>query len=177
MKWTGWAAGAALSASVLGVVMGDFERPIEQVAQEIDAITLAGWIRNRTPHLLVSAVEEPLIAIPGSVSVPEALELLARGDAPDVIVVYEFEHLEHWRQLQRFDTRLHFLRQGAQQWFDQILAPTVNRDAAADTLARFETQAELSRYFGGVPRMVDSKSLEPTGASEIRAAQRRGCGF
>ena len=177
MKWTRWAAAAALSASVLGVMVSRSDAPIEEVAHEIDAVTLAGWIRNRSPHLLVNLATEPLVEIPGSITIAQAEEVLSGAGAPGTVVVYAFEGQDAWRQLQRADVKLRYLRRGDQQWYDEILAPTLRRDASPEALRQFEERAQLSRYFGGVPRFVDSVPLEPSGADEIRAAQRRGCGF
>lgn len=177
MKWTRWAAAAALSASVLGVMVDRSDTPIEQLAQEIDAVTLARWIRSRSPHLLVNLATEPLVEIPGAITLTQAVEVLNQGGAPDTVVVYAFEGQDAWRQLLRADVKLRFLRRGAQQWYDEILAPTERRDASPEALRQFEERAQLSRYFGGIPRFVDSMPLEPSGTDEIRAAQRRGCGF
>lgn len=180
MRWSTWVAGAALGLSLLGIGAGDFDRQIDHAAQEIDALTLARWIRNRTPHLLVAMTEDgqfPLVTIPGSLTPEQALAALEGGTAPETVVVYAFEHSDQWRRVQRFNPSLYFLRNGAQQWFDSILAPTAARDSSAQLLMQFEKQAELSRYFGGVPRLVDAADPTPSSEATINAAKRRGCGF
>ena len=54
-------------------------------------------------------------------------------------------------------------------WNDEVLFPQLRRDASAPQRRAFEARAQLSRYFGGSPRVI-----EP-GAQTQRSRSRRGC--
>ena len=51
--------------------------------------------------------------------------------------------------------RVYFLRGGLADWVDEVLNPKRLSSASPDEIARFERIAALSRYFGGVPRVVE----------------------
>jgi hypothetical protein len=74
------------------------------------------------------------------------------------------------------------LRGGVDAWVADVLNPTLPYDAPADRERVFADIAELSRYFGGVPRRVlasDASASPAEDASDpaetLRRTLRRGC--
>jgi hypothetical protein len=71
-----------------------------------------------------------------------------------------------------------YMRDGISDWLTEILNPRRARAESPDVVAAFEMKAELSRYFGGLPRITDD---EPEGmtstAAVLTKTKRRGCAF
>ena len=160
----------ALVAAVFAAIAGDVTPAPD--ADEVSAVDLAQWIRDRRPGLLIidarttQAFEQD--RLPGA-------QLLAHVDAAalasaDIVVVYEDASTDasvlrglvgvpHVR-------RLHG---GIRAWNDEVLFPVLRADANARQQRDFAVRAQLSRYFGGSPRMLDP------GASPSRGRSRHGC--
>ena len=144
-------------------------------ADEITAVALAEWIRDRQPGL---AVLDTRVA--GAMTrdrVPGARSAIGFDfgalSAGDTVVVYaekdvDEETAERLRQQLRSRTLLR-LHGGVEAWNDEVLFPVVRADASRGQQRAFATRAQLSRYFGGTPRV-----LEP-GAAPNRSRSRRGC--
>jgi len=63
-------------------------------------------------------------------------------------------------------------------WLDDIISPTIAPDAGPNERAAWEAQAELSRYFGGFPRVRDAVEVDAdVSAARLKRAKRRGCAF
>jgi len=79
--------------------------------------------------------------------------------------------------------KVYFLREGIYEWNARVFEPKLATDATPAERAEFERAAELSRYFGGVPRSGVSRSELPAGywtaAPEAKPRtekiRRRGC--
>lgn len=71
------------------------------------------------------------------------------------------------------------LSDGVGEWLAEIVNPVLPADAGDAAREAFAAQAELSRYFGGLPRIVPAGAVPDAGASAdvIRRASRRGCAF
>lgn len=68
------------------------------------------------------------------------------------------------------------LRGGMQSWLAEVLEPRLAVDATAEETAAFEEAAELSRFFGGLPRTgVPRAELVQDEAALTDAVIRRGC--
>jgi hypothetical protein len=67
------------------------------------------------------------------------------------------------------DARLLRLHGGFEAWRDEVLFPHLRADASERERQRFAPRAQLSRYFGGTPRV-----LEP-GTDPAQPRSRRGC--
>ena len=167
----------------------------QQIAAEKDhvsAVELAGWIRDRKDGLRVVDVRST--AEPGEPMIPtaEAIELTAVTTTPfqatDTIVLYSAEGVhagQAWVLLRAMGYRaVFFLRGGWAAWHEEIMHPTLEEGASIEAQTAFAHTAELSRYFGGVPRIVPAasrKALEgaPPSAKEPRSAptppRKRGC--
>jgi rhodanese-related sulfurtransferase len=161
----------ALSTGALAAIAGS-PRPAP-AADEVEASELAGWIRDRRPGLFVldarSAAAFDRDRLPGARRladvVPDALHTGA------IVVVYADRRVDDAvvESLRgppgaRRVLRLHG---GVEAWNEDVLFPVIRADASAARRRAFEPRAQLSRYFGGSPRV-----LEP-GATPSRS--RRGC--
>jgi hypothetical protein len=66
-----------------------------------------------------------------------------------------------------------FLRNGLHEWLDDVLSPTIAADAPAEAQAAFARVAELSRWFGGMPRTLTGHAAATS--EEALRTRRRGC--
>ena len=182
----------------------DVERLAAAVAHEDDhvtAIELAQWIRDRKPGLRIidlrTAAEFDGYHLPHA----ERVAIDALSSTPfqqtDTLVLISGggTHAgQAWVLLQALGYRhVYFLRGGLQEWLDDVMNPTIASGATAEALAAFHRVADLSRYFGGVPRILDqpggqaSSSWSPGSreadgaqpssetAAAVTALRRRGC--
>ncbi len=162
-----------LTAGMLAAVAGAPQRPLGD--DEISAIDLARAIRDRQPRLLVidlrpvDAVETerlPTARALGELELQRldsAAQLVVYADRdvdPDVIEAVRSQHGA--RSIRR-------LRGGVQAWKAEVLFPILRSDAVESQQGEFRKRAQLSRYFGGSPRVI-----EPGEALE-RSRSRRGC--
>jgi rhodanese-related sulfurtransferase len=174
----------------------DVQRLALAVAHEEDhvtAIELAEWIRGRKVGLRIidlrTASEFETYHVPRAERI--AIESLATAPlrATDTIVLISgggAHAAQAWVLLQALGYKqVYFLRGGLQEWIDDVMNPTILATATPAAMADFKRVGEISRYFGGVPRIVDK--LEPRAAntegdgsasstSDAAAAiRRRGC--
>jgi rhodanese-related sulfurtransferase len=157
------------------------------VAREEDHVTaleLAVWIRDRKQRLRVidlrSAAEYDAYHLPRAERI--ALEALAatrfRPDETIVLISDGGTHAaQAWVFLESLGQRqVYFLRGGLHEWLDEVMSPAIAPNASPAETAAFAKVAELSRYFGGVPRVGDAAHPQvaspPSTAATIR---RRGC--
>jgi len=178
----------------------DVQRLARAVAHEEDhvtAIELAEWIRGRKAGLRIvdlrTAAEFETYHVPRAERI--ALESLATAPlhATDTIVLISgggAHAAQAWVLLQALGYKqVYFLRGGLQEWIDDVMNPTILATAPPRAMAEFKRVGEISRYFGGVPRIVDKLEPRPANAagategarsesstSEAAAAiRRRGC--
>jgi rhodanese-related sulfurtransferase len=158
---------AALVTGTAAAFVGTPEPPL--AADEVAAVELAGWLRERRPDLTVVDLRPPA---DGQERLPTARPLDA--STPDgTVVVYADNGVDadttaalRERLGSRRVLRLHG---GMRAWNDDVLFPTLRGDASAGQRRAFEARAQLSRYFGGSPRRLDP------GATPARGRSRRGC--
>jgi rhodanese-related sulfurtransferase len=166
-------AALALLALVLGslaAIAGSVVPP--PAADEVSAVDLAQWIRDRRPGLLVvdarAAEAFDRDRLPGA-------RLIADIDADalrsaDTVVVYAEAGVDATalRELSNV-RRLLRLHGGIAAWNEDVLFPVIRADASERQQRDFAARAALSRYFGGSPRLLDP------GASPARGRSRHGC--
>ncbi|QBB71087.1 rhodanese-like domain-containing protein [Pseudolysobacter antarcticus] len=157
----------------------------------VDAVQLANWIRERKSGLRVIDVRSPAeyqtYAIPGAENHPIATIDQNIFSDRDVLVLYSeggAHAAQAWVFLRALGLRhVYFLRGGMQDWLDDVINPVLAADATPQARQAFEDSAELSRYFGGVPR-IDDENSAPTDASKtptssvaatVARTRRRGC--
>jgi 3-mercaptopyruvate sulfurtransferase SseA len=77
----------------------------------------------------------------------------------------------------RADVRV--LPDGVGDWLRDVLNPTITADAPAAAREQFAAQAALSRYFGGLPRVLRDGTAPDTASTAglLRRTSRRGCAF
>ncbi|MEO8035724.1 MAG: rhodanese-like domain-containing protein, partial [Acidobacteriota bacterium] len=79
---------------------------------------------------------------------------------------------------------VYFLRGGQEEWLDDVMNPAIAPSASPEEKAVFARTAALSRYFGGVPRILEATERENvrahnrgprTGPAAAVSIRRRGC--
>ena len=181
-------AGAAAVAASAAVVAGD--PPSRDL--DISAVRVAEWLRDRREVRLYDVRARSFydaFALPAA----EHLTLSALSNLPvartDTVIVYGERNDENAvraqeQLLERGIAATWVLRGGVEEWAADVLSPTLPLDATLEQEAEFERLAELSRYFGGVPRRAtpadappDANAATPAGgaARQLDAVIRRGC--
>ena len=188
------------SSSGVRVDVGALARTVEAEQDHVDAIELARWIRDQKPGLRVIDVREAEEFAEFHLPNAENLSLTGLTRAaikPDETVVLYSEGGTHaaqgWFFLRaRGIEHVYFLRGGLYEWMTEVVNPTLPADASPARRAEFARTAELSRYFGGVPRIggasspgaVDDPAAELPGrgsdgdgatSAAVRRVRQRGC--
>jgi len=174
-------------------------RTVEAEEDHVTALELAAWIRERKPGLRVvdvrGAEDFAEFHLPNAENLTLA-EVARAPFNPDETVVLYSEGGTHaaqgWFFLRaRGIGHVYFLRGGLYEWMTEVVNPTLSADATPAQRAEFARTAELSRYFGGVPRIggsaptrVDDPAAELPGRSSedgggttaaVRRVRQRGC--
>ncbi len=170
-------AGAAILAAGLAVVAGD---PVPSsvtpgagtAADEIAALDLAVWIRDRRPGLEVVDLRGvdayATDHLPGAQLPLE--EWLATREQETMVVYSQSSAAEARERSRAAGLRpVLALRGGYEAWVAEVLNPSLPLDASPAEAEEFRRVAELSRYFGGQPRRGETKPVDS--GSWIR----RGC--
>lgn len=156
----------------------------------MDPIALANAIRSRQPLRLLDVRDSSAFirfSLPTARHAPLAeLDHVERtaGEAAGEgapIVVYDDgggAAIRAWLLLRRLghpDVRI--LQGGALGWVDRVLNPVLPAGTPEER-ARFDSVAQVSRYFGGLPKVGDPKPLDTDPArteAAITLISRRGC--
>ena len=152
----------AATAAILGVLalFAGNAPAIHSVA----AVELAEWIRDRKPHLRVIDVRSE--GEFDEYHLPRAERLTSSTTfPPDETIVLVAGGSVRGRDV-------YVLRGGVQAWIDEVMNPTITADAPPSLRAAYDRASIVSRYFGGVPRVVDKLSNVRANAASVR---RRGC--
>jgi rhodanese-related sulfurtransferase len=145
----------------------------------VSALLVAQWLRERKAGLRISdlrgveAYEQ--FHLPKAEPAPQAF---SRGET---VVVYGTDSVE--ARLAASTLReagmeqAYYLADGVGEWLTELLNPTLSPDASPEERAVWARIAELSRYFGGLPR-IQAGVAEPRSAAEVlRRTVRRSCAF
>jgi rhodanese-related sulfurtransferase len=190
------AVAAALGAlagvlALTGNSAAALDRPLATLveANRLSALDLAAWLRDRKPDLTILDVRPDSAAfeefhLPRARHAPLAeLRALARDPEMTIVVYGDGSDLaaRTWVVLRTLghDT-VRVMPDGVGDWLAAVLNPTLPSDATAEARAAFATQAELSRYFGGLPRIVppgEYAESAATAATLLQRTSRRGCAF
>ena len=153
---------------------------------EVTAVQLAQWIKDRKALRLLDVrtrEEYDDFHLPRAEHVPLDSLTAATFESVDTVVMYSASLETTVRAvgvLESGDSApvVLYMQNGISDWLMDILNPRRARDASPDAVAAFEMKAELSRYFGGLPRITDD---EPEGmtstAAVLKKMKRRGCAF
>lgn len=153
---------------------------VQREEDHVSAVELAGWIRDGRPGLRIIDVRDS--AEFESYHIPRA-ERVAMSEVAgmtfrpgETIVLYSdggAHAAQAWVFLRALGyDKVYFLRGGLYEWLDDVMNPSVSATASATERAEFDKVAEVSRYFGGVPRVGEPESSRPS----ISVPQRRDQG-
>lgn len=160
--------GLAIAAGILGVLALIDRQPGNTAARQptqISAVELAEWIRDRKPNLRVIDLRPEGAFDEYHLPRAERFDSLATAQLqPNETIVLVSGAVT--------DRNIYVLRSGIKAWIDEVMNPTITADATPAARAAYERARIVSRYFGGVPRIVDK--LPPTRANAA-AVRRRGC--
>jgi rhodanese-related sulfurtransferase len=147
----------------------------EEVTRETDHVTaleLAQWIRDRKPGLRVLDLRDSLsyaeYRIPRAEQISMSDLVSRRFPSNETLVLISdggAHAAQGWVFLRaRGHRQVYFLRGGLGEWIDEVINPAKPSD--------------LTRYFGGMPRMGEPSGMEVGEESAVTRAQalrRRGC--
>ena len=156
------------------------------VRVSITPLELASWIKERKPGLRVIDLRDSndfdVFHLPSAESIPrdaQGVDLGLKGT--NVVVIYDDDGAWMKNALPKprwiRDSSTLVLRGGLDGWLDEVMNPILRTGATAEEKTAFEKAAELSRYFGGVPRRLDAmetaafKRRKPS----VLETRRRGC--
>ncbi|HJU67202.1 MAG TPA: rhodanese-like domain-containing protein [Gemmatimonadaceae bacterium] len=184
-RWLHWGlATAALALGVLAAVSGDASSRVVAPESEVTALELARWIREGKRDLRVIDLRDAESF--AGFSIPSAerisLEDLARvpWDRQVKVVVYADSAPLAWRAREVLDAvgvrDALVLRDGLAGWVTTIASPVLPAHPSPEQERASREIAEMSRWFGGVPRVGEP---QVTASDSLRAAlgriRRRGC--
>ena len=178
--------GLAIAALILGALAAasGTARPEPNAAPSVTALELARWIRNDKVGLRVFDVRDTAafetFAIPGAEHL--SVERVERMEWPagQTVVLYaedEATVAEAARMVRRAsESNVLILRGGVAEWVRTIASPMLPRKPSPDQAAASREIAEMSRWFGGVPR-VGEASVSGTDSlrTSLARIRRRGC--
>jgi rhodanese-related sulfurtransferase len=161
---------------------------VEREEDHVTALELAAWIRERRADLRVVDVragsDYDSYHIPGAERI-SLDSLVSNAFKPNETIVLYSDGGAHaaqgWVFLKALGySRVYFLRGGLHEWLDDVMNPSIAADASDSARSAFAATAELSRYFGGVPRSVPATAAGITrtqapAAPTAASVRRRGC--
>lgn len=172
-------AGAAL---VLGL-LAPFVPARDPDAGRLPVVELAQWLRDRRAVRVVDLRDAEAFAafnLPRAVSLTPAAARTLPLSAGDTVVFYDDGSgaaRAAWAAHRDGPAAVWWLADGVTEWVDEIMNPTIAPDAAPAERAAFDRVAELSRYFGGMPRIARPAADTASGATRFERTVRRGCAF
>lgn len=160
----------------------------------IGAVALARRLRDRAPELRIADLRDSasfaVFHLPGAdrATLPALLAEPDAGAAETLVLVAEgLDAAAAWPILRAEGRDAVVLDGGVDAWITQILSPVLPAFADSALTARFAEVAELSRYFGGEPRVADAGeavttpwAVRDTASLESRIEglrARGGCGW
>jgi rhodanese-related sulfurtransferase len=154
-------AGTPNRARNARVDVESLSRAVEHEDDHVTAIELAEWIRDRRPGLRVvdirSSDEFDALHIPTAERIPLSDLSKTQFRRDETIVLYS-EGGAHagqgWVFLRALGyTQVYFLRGGLREWLDEVMSPVIAPTATDSARKAFTRVSDLSRYFGGSPRV------------------------
>lgn len=178
--------GRSSSAASVARIAGE----VSNESDHVTAVELARWIRDRKAALRIIDIRDSVSFeeshIPGAIR--QSLEEVAVAPVTtgETIVLYSgggAHAAQGWVLLRsRGVNAVFFLRGGYDEWMDEVMNPQFPRNAPPEERAAMDSVAALSRYFGGVPRNVDSLIVrnrdhdgQPSWRAAVKRARGRGC--
>jgi rhodanese-related sulfurtransferase len=177
-------AAAALVLAALAAVSGDASTAPSRVGAEVTALELARWIREGRPNLRVIDLRDAAafesFAIPGAERMSAGELARVRWERDANVVVYADSGSAMWDARQALSAagvrNAYLLRGGVGEWVSTIAAPVLPANPSPEQAAISREVSDMSRWFGGVPRVGEPA---PTTGDSLREAlgriRRRGC--
>jgi rhodanese-related sulfurtransferase len=170
------AAGALLAEAVAPVTVVELVTPIQ----------LARWIREARSGLEVIDTREPEQYAAGHIPTARNVPATRFDGVPAIghstVVLYDESGLAATRLAGEVSpdgsVEVYVLERGMDGWLDDVMAPRLPDTATAAERAAFAEQAELSRWFGGLPRIVAVEPVAGHAAESSPARSKRllgGC--
>jgi Rhodanese-related sulfurtransferase len=157
-------------------------RDVETEQDHVTALELARWIRDRKSGLRVIDIRDSAAFeeyhIPQAERMPIESVVKASFNPAETIVMYSgggAHAAQAWVLLRARGVRqVFFLRGGVAEWLDEVMNPRIPANLSPENRSDADSAAALSRYFGGIPRQVDS--AVPVEAFKATATRVRGRG-
>lgn len=175
-------AGSPTRQSASSLDIASLARDVQREADHVTAIELARWIRDRKPHLRIIDIRDS--ADFDEYHVPQAerlsIETVVKTSFKpgETIVLYSgggAHAAQAWVLLKaRGEKDVFFLRGGVAEWLDDVMNARIPANTTGPAREEADSIAALSRYFGGVPRQVDS--VVPVQSFKAMTARVRGRG-
>ena len=175
-------AGSPRRGSASRLDVSALAHDVQTEADHVTAIELARWIRDRKPNLRVIDIRDS--AEFEEYHVPQAerlsIEAVVRTSFKpgETVVLYSgggVHAAQAWVLLRaRGEKDVFFLRGGVAEWLDEVMNASIPVNASGEAREQADSVAALSRYFGGVPRQVDS--IVPIQSFKAMTARVRGRG-
>jgi rhodanese-related sulfurtransferase len=178
--------GRSSSAASVARIAGE----VSNESDHVTAVELARWIRDRKAALRIIDIRDSVSFeeshIPGAIRQSLGEVAVAPVTTGETIVLYSgggAHAAQGWVLLRsRGVNDVFFLRGGYDEWMDEVMNPQFPRNAPPEERAAMDSVAALSRYFGGVPRNVDSLIVrnrdhdgQPSWRAAVKRARGRGC--
>lgn len=143
---------------------------VEREDDHVTALELAEWIRDQRPNLRVIDVRDSsdfaAYHIPRAERIPLGKLVSTPFRKDETIVLYSdggAHAAQGWVFLRALGyQRVYFLRGGLYEWLDAVMNPAISSTASDSSRQTFAKVAEISRYFGGVPRVGEASSSQPS---------------
>ena len=160
-RMLGWLAFVAAA----GALLAEAVAPVG-VVQSVTPIQLARWIREARSGLEVIDTREPEEYAAGHIPTARNVPATRFDGVPamghSAVVLYDESGVAVPRLAEAVSpdgsVEVYVLERGIDGWLDDVMAPRLPDTATAADRAVFAEQAELSRWFGGLPRIV---AVEP----------------
>ena len=158
-------------------------RDVETEQDHVTAVELARWIRDRKPGLRVIDIRDSAefeeYHVPQAERIPIESVVKSAFKPSETIVMYSgggAHAAQAWVLLRaRGERNVFFLRGGVAEWLDEVMNPQIPANLPREKQVEADSVAALSRYFGGVPRRVDSAVPVPAFKSTVARVRGRGC--
>jgi hypothetical protein len=173
----------ALAASAVLLAFGAVLVPATKDIA-VTPVDLAARIRDREPGLVILDVRgehfDAGLAVPGAVPVePGQAADWPMMDAAHVVVYGIDDALSRGARTEasgagRADAL--YLEGGLAGWVEDVLEPVLPEPVTAQDSATNARIADLSRYYGGRPRVGVARDTARSAEAAVQRARRRGCG-
>ncbi len=175
-------AGSPRRVATSSLDIAALARDVQTEADHVTAIELAGWIRDRKPNLRIIDIRDSAefeeYHVPQAERLPIEAVVTTSFKPGETIVLYSgggAHAAQAWVLLRARGVKdVFFLRGGVAEWLDEVMDARIPVNASGTAREQADSIAALSRYFGGVPREVDS--VVPIQSFKAKTARVRGRG-